>query len=72
MSDANRDRSTHGGAFVHAPPDSPTPDPGSAADVIRRLLGLEPQQERADPKPERGMNKQVRFLLEMLRMRSGE
>lgn len=64
MSDHGRDPPAHGaarGAFVHEPLDSPTPEPvGSLAELIRRLL--------AAPRDDRRLNKQVRFLLEMLRM----
>ena len=69
MSEANRDRPAGGtarGAFIHEPPDSPTPQPaGSVVEVIRRMLGL--TSEVSDPTQARGLNRQVRFLLEMLR-----
>jgi hypothetical protein len=70
MSEANGGR-TAGGAFIHEPPDSPTPQPaGSLAEWVRRTLGLTP--EVSDPKQGRGLSKQLRFLLEMLRMRAGK
>jgi hypothetical protein len=66
MSEDKRSRAAIGGAFVHEPTDSPTPEPaGSLADLLRRVAGRAPYG--SDSKQDRGLNKQVRFLLEMFR-----
>jgi hypothetical protein len=67
MSEPTRPQALRG-AFVHEPPDSPTPEPArSVVEVLRRALGLAPVQDPGDPMESRGLNKQVRFLLEMLK-----